>query len=238
MANDSPSSAIPRCHDARAATEVSSAEAFNCRAILFDLDGVLVNSAECVERTWREWSARHRLNPEEVIGIAHGRRTIETVRAIAPHLDALAEVEALEAKEALTTEGIYEIEGARELITQLPFGKWAIVTSGTRTIAEFRLKHVGIPIPPVMVCADEISHGKPQPEGYLTAASRLGMMPGDCVVIEDTPPGIEAAHNAHMRVIAVATTYTPDHLADADSIVERLTDLQIGVRGDAIQITT
>ena len=217
---------------------MSSAKAFNCKAILFDLDGVLVNSAECVERTWREWSARHRLNAEEVIGIAHGRRTVETVRALAPHLDAQEEVAQLEAKEALTTEGIYEIEGARELITQLPLGKWAIVTSGTRTIAEFRLKHVGIPIPPVMVCADEISHGKPHPEGYLTAAEGLAIPASNCIVIEDTPPGIEAAHNAHMRAIAVATTYSRDHLADADLIVERLTDLRIGVRGGAIQIMT
>ena len=215
-----------------------SAKDFVCKAILFDLDGVLVNSAECVERTWREWSARHRLNPEDVIGIAHGRRTIETVRAVAPHLDAQAEVAELEANEALTTEGVYEIEGARELIAHLPRGKWAIVTSGTRVIAEFRLKHVGIPIPQVMVCADEISHGKPHPEGYLTAAARLAVAPSDCVVIEDTPPGIEAAHNAQMHAIAVSTTYSREHLADADLIVERLTDLQIHPRGDAIQITT
>ena len=217
---------------------MSSAKGFICKAILFDLDGVLVNSAECVERTWREWSARHRLNAEEVIGIAHGRRTVETVRAVAPHLDALAEVVQLEANEALTTEGVYEIEGARELIAQLPARTWAIVTSGTRVIAEFRLKHVGIPIPCVMICADEISQGKPHPEGYLTAAARLAVSPGDCIVVEDTPPGIEAAHNAQMRAIAVSTTYSREHLADADLIVARLTDLQIAARGDSIRITT
>ncbi|HJP58649.1 MAG TPA: HAD-IA family hydrolase, partial [Gemmatimonadaceae bacterium] len=177
------------------------------------------------------------LDAEEVIGIAHGRRTIETVRAVAPHLDARAEVEELETKEALTTEGVYEIEGARELIAGLRPGTWAIVTSGTRVIAEFRLRLVGIPIPAVMVCADEISHGKPHPEGYLTAAARLAVAASDCVVIEDTPPGIEAAHNAQMRAIAVATTYPREQLVDADLIVERLTDLQIDARGDAIQIT-
>ena len=211
---------------------------FNCKAILFDLDGVLVNSAECVERTWREWSARHRLDAEEVIGIAHGRRTVETVRAVAPDLDAEAEVAELEAKEALTSEGVYEIDGARELIAQLRPGTWAIVTSGTRVIAEFRLKLVGIPIPRVMVCADEISNGKPHPEGYLSAAERLAVAPSDCVVIEDTPPGIEAAHNAQMRAIAVATTYPREHLANADLIVDGLTDLRILARGDEIQITT
>ena len=217
---------------------MSSAKDVICKAILFDLDGVLVNSAECVERTWREWSARHRLIAEDVIGVAHGRRTVETVRAVAPHLDAQAEVAELEAKEALTTDGVYEIEGARELIAQLPADRWAIVTSGTRTIAEFRLKYVGIPIPPVMVCADEISHGKPHPEGYLTAAARLQMAPSDCVVIEDTPPGIEAAHNAQMRAIGVSTTYSREHLVGAEAIVERLTDLQIAARGDTIQIAT
>ena len=217
---------------------MSSAKGFICKAILFDLDGVLVNSAECVERTWREWSARHRLDAEEVIGIAHGRRTVETVRAVAPHLDAVAEVTQLEANEALTTEGVYEIDGARDLIARLPRNSWAIVTSGTRVIAEFRLKYVGIPIPRVMVCADEISHGKPHPEGYLTAAARLPVAPSDCVVIEDTPPGIEAAHHAQMHAIAVSTTYSREHLMNADSIVERLTDLQIVAGGDAIQITT
>jgi sugar-phosphatase len=217
---------------------VSSAKGFVCKAILFDLDGVLVNSAECVERTWREWSARHQLDADEVIGVAHGRRTVETVRAVAPHLDALAEVEELEAKEALTTEGVYEIEGARELIASLPRDTWAIVTSGTRVIAEFRLKYVGIPIPRVMVCADEISNGKPHPEGYLTAAARLAVQSADCVVIEDTPPGIAAAHNAQMRAIAVSTTYPPEHLADADAVVRRLTDLQVAASGDAIRIKT
>src|SRR5256714_15408825 len=129
-ASDSPLSAILPCRNADPATDVSSAKVFVCKAILFDLDGVLVNSAECVERTWRDWSARHRLNAEEVIGIAHGRRTVETVRAVAPHLDAAAEVEELEAKEALTTAGVYEIEGARELIANLPAHTWAIVKIG------------------------------------------------------------------------------------------------------------
>ena len=207
-----------------------------CRAILFDLDGVLVDSAECVERTWRAWSARHGLNAEDVISVAHGRRTIETVRAVAPHLDAPSEVIALEAREAMTSEGVHEVEGARELIAELPENRWAIATSGTRAIASFRLNLVGIPLPRVMVCADEISHGKPHPEGYLTAASRLGFSPADCVVIEDTPPGIGAAHAGGMRVIAVATTYPREKLSEADAIVDRLADLKLLVAPDHIRI--
>ncbi len=217
---------------------MSAASALVCKAILFDLDGVLVDSAECVERAWRGWSARHGLNAEEVIAIAHGRRTIETVRAVAPHLDVLNEVTTLELQEGMTSEGIYEIEGARELIARLPANQWAIVTSGTRAIASFRLNLVGIPVPPVMVCADEISHGKPHPEGYLTAASHLGFKPEECVVIEDTPPGIEAAHTGGMRVIAVAATYPPEDLVSADAVVERLAELKVSVGAGSIQIET
>lgn len=215
---------------------MSSGSVFVCKAILFDLDGVLVDSAECVERTWRAWSARHRLKAEDVIAIAHGRRTIETVRAVAPHLDAAAEVAELEAKEAMTSEGIREIKGARELIAALPANRWAVVTSGTRAIASFRLNLVGLPVPRVMVCADEIKEGKPHPEGYLTAAARLGVAAGDCIVVEDTPPGIAAAYAGGMRVVAVSTTYPREQLVAADAVVDRLGDLQVEVRGDEIQI--
>lgn len=215
---------------------VNSRAPLACKAILFDLDGVLVNSAECVERTWRAWSSRHGLSADEVIAVAHGRRTAETIHAIAPHLDVASEVMNLEAREAMTSEGVYEVEGARQLIAALPVGCWAIVTSGTRVIASFRLNLVDIPIPEVMVCADEISHGKPHPEGYLTAASQLGFPPRDCVVIEDTPPGIDAAHAGGMRAIAVATTYPRTKLVAADAIVERLADLDVSVSGGLIQI--
>ena len=168
----------------------------SCRAILFDLDGVLVDSAECVERTWRKWATDHRVDPERVIAVAHGRRTIETVRMVAPQLSAEAELATLAASESTTSEGIYEIDGARELLEQLPAAKWAVVTSGIRAVAEFRLRYARLPVPGVMICADEITRGKPDPEGYLTAASRLGYSSVDCLVIEDAPAGIESARGA------------------------------------------
>ena len=197
----------------------------HCKAILFDLDGVLVNSAELVERTWRVWAAQHQLDFEKVIAVAHGRRTVETVRILAPQLNVEAEVAALESGEAVTSDGIYEIAGARELLEMLPADRWAIVTSGIRAIAEFRIRHTGLPMPSVMICAEDLSRGKPDPEGYLSAALRLGRASKDCIVIEDAPAGIEAAHNAGMRVIAIAATYPADQLSGADLVVERLTDL-------------
>src|ERR1700704_3113915 len=109
----------------------------SCKAILFDLDGVLVDSAECVERTWRAWATLHRLDPESVIALAHGRRAIETVRLIAPELSADAELIALAASEATTSNGVYEVTGARELLELLPADAWGVVTSGIRAVAEF-----------------------------------------------------------------------------------------------------
>jgi mannitol-1-/sugar-/sorbitol-6-phosphatase len=198
-----------------------------CKAILFDLDGVLVNSAELVERTWRVWASRHQLDAEKVIAVAHGRRTVETVRILAPHLAVDAEVAALESSEIITSEGVYEIPGARELLVLLSPETWAVVTSGIRAVAEFRIRLTGLPMPSVMICAEDLSRGKPDPEGYLTAAMRLGQLPKDCVVIEDAPAGIEAAHNAGMCVIAIAATYPADQLRAADLVVELLTDLSV-----------
>ena len=209
---------------------------FRCKAILFDLDGVLVDSAERVERTWREWAARHSLDPVTVIAAAHGRRTLETVHMVAPHLSADAEVDALEANEAMSAEGVYEVEGARELLKELPLSRWAIVTSGVRSVAAFRIEHTGLPAPSVMICADEIVRGKPDPEGYLNAAARLGRSAGECIVIEDAPPGIEAAHAAGMRAIAVASTYPRERLASADAVVESVSDLHIAQDGDELRI--
>ena len=208
----------------------------SCRAILFDLDGVLVDSAECVERTWRKWATDHRVDPERVIAVAHGRRTIETVRMVAPQLSAEAELATLAASESTTSEGIYEIDGARELLEQLPAAKWAVVTSGIRAVAEFRLRYARLPVPVVMICADEITRGKPAPEGYLAAASRLGYSSGDCLVIEDAPAGIESARGAGMRVIAITTTFGRESLKEADAVIERLTDLTVALNRDQIQI--
>jgi sugar-phosphatase len=200
---------------------------FSCAAVLFDLDGVLVDSAEVVERTWRRWAARHGLDQADVIRAAHGRRTIETVRLLAPHLAADEEVATLAASESTETDGLYEVPGARELLESLPPRSWAVVTSGIRPVAELRLRHTRLPTPPVLVTADQVRHGKPHPEGYLTAAARLGVDPARCVVVEDTPAGIEAAHAGGMRVVAIASTYEAEALVAADAVVPALAWLRI-----------
>lgn len=218
---------------------MTAALQLRCAAVLFDLDGVLVNSAECVERTWRRWALRNQLDPLRVIEMAHGRRTIETVRLVAPHLAVTEEVAALESSEAVTTEGIYEVPGARELLQPLRPEAWAIVTSGIRPIATLRIRHTNLPMPRVLVCADEIQRGKPDPEGYLLAAERLARPAQDCVVIEDTPAGLAAARAAGMRAVGVCGTYSANALAIADVIVPRLNALRIseGANGSPLEIT-
>lgn len=201
---------------------------FHARAILFDLDGVLVNSTPSVTRQWRIWAGEHGIGPDEVVEIAHGRRTVETVRLLAPHLDAEAEVRKLEAREAADTEGVTVMPGAAELVNALPGGCWAVVTSGTRRLALARLLLAQVPIPLVLVSADDVTQGKPNPAPYLQAAQKLGMDPGDCLVIEDAPAGIRAAHAGNMRVIALPSTYPRSALREADAVVGGLADIRIG----------
>jgi sugar-phosphatase len=207
-----------------------------CTAILFDLDGVLVDSAACVEETWRQWSRRG-LDPERIIRVAHGRRTVETVPLVAPHLNVADEVAALAAIESNTTDGVYEVPGALALLEQLPPDAWAVVTSGLRSVATLRIRHVGLPWPPRLVCADDIERGKPDPEGYLAAAERLGRTPSDCVVVEDAPAGIDAARAAGMRSVAITGTYPADALSSADFIVPRLTSLSVTRDGSGLVIS-
>lgn len=208
----------------------------HCNAILFDLDGVLADSTANVERHWREWAARHGLDPEVVMRSVHGRRAVDSIAVLAPHLDAAQELAALVAAETDDTEGVLEVAGAAALLAALPAGAWTIVTSGTRSVAESRLRRVGLPIPPVMVTAEDVSHGKPHPEGYLAGAAALGVPPGQCVVVEDTPPGIEAAHAAGMRAVGVATTYPVEALGAADAVAARLADLRAEVSAAGLRL--
>jgi len=198
-----------------------------CDAILFDLDGVLVDSTTRVTETWERWARKHQLDPARVIAAAHGRRTIETVQIVAPHLAATDEVATLEASESVGTEGVFEIPGAREILASLPPDSWAIVTSGIRAVATLRIRHTHLPMPRVLVCAEDIQRGKPDPEGYLTAAQSLGVDPSRCVVIEDTPPGLEAARAAGMQSIAVCGTYSADALSMADYTIPELKTLKV-----------
>lgn len=195
---------------------------FTCRAVLFDLDGVLVDSTPCVTRVWRGWALEHGFDPECVVQVAHGKKAIETVRIVAPHLDPNHEFAILEQRELDDTEGLSVLPGAKELLASLPASKYVIVTSGTRRLAIRRLQIAGLPVPKQLISADEVTRGKPDPEPYLKGAAAVGAPAGECLVFEDAPSGIHSAQAAGAKVIGIVTTYHAGKLTEADLIIPSL----------------
>lgn len=181
-----------------------------CRvsAVLFDLDGTLVDSTAVVERLWGEWADRHSLDVRAILAISHGRRAHETMREVAPHLP---DIEAQAAErirmEEEMLDGVVALPGAERLLAQIPPERWAVVTACPPVLARNRLRAAGLPHPTVLVSGDDVANGKPHPEGYLRAAERLGVPPCECLVVEDAPAGVEAGLAAGMRVLALSTTH-------------------------------
>jgi sugar-phosphatase len=200
---------------------------FDCSAVVFDLDGVLVDSAAYVEQQWRRWATARGLRPEPFLRVCHGRRALETIRMAAPHLDAEAEVRAFVPLEENASEPLGPLPGALRLLTALPLGAWAVATSGIRAVATSRLRRAGLPIPPVLVCAEDVTRGKPSPDAFLLAARRLGCPHDEVLVVEDAPAGIQAARAADMPVVAVATTHPAAQLA-ADACAVSLAGVHLG----------
>ena len=198
-------------------------------AILFDLDGVLADSTPSVTRAWSAWARRVGLDPDALLPQVHGRRAIDTIRAVRPELDAESELATLVADETTDNDDTEEIPGAGALVRALPVEAWAIVTSGLREVATARLVAAGIPLPRIMITAESIERGKPDPDCYLRGAEALGVDPANCVVVEDAPIGATAARAAGMRLIALTTTHRADQLEPADLIVPDLTHVVVRV---------
>ena len=200
-----------------------------CRAVLFDLDGVLIDSTECILRHWRDWAEKKHVDIRKIERVAHGLRTVETMRLVAPHLNVEQEARTFHDHELLDTEGIVAIDGSLELLNALPAWGWTVVTSASRDLVKVRMTKAGLQMPEKCVTADDVRNGKPSPEPYLLGAQKLGVNPQDCVVVEDAPSGIEAGKKAGMRVIAIASTHSRKTLdkTKADYIIGSLLDLQI-----------
>jgi mannitol-1-/sugar-/sorbitol-6-phosphatase len=210
---------------------------FDCAAILFDLDGVLVDSTGSVTRQWRWWAEEHNIDPQKVLEIAHGVRSIEIIRKMAPHLDPQAEVARLEKREADDQEGVAVMPGAADLLKAIPKDRWCVVTSGTHYLATARLKLANLPTPKVLVSADDVSKGKPDPEPYLMGAKLLGMNPAQCLVIEDAPAGIRAANAGGMKAVGITSTYPASVLLEADAVVQTLAQIKVKRSGGSGELT-
>ncbi|MFV0130800.1 HAD-IA family hydrolase [Streptomyces sp. HMX112] len=209
----------------------------HAQALLFDNDGTLVSSLASVDRCWSRWAGEHGIAPEEFARVElHGRPAVEIIADLLPAdriPGALARIEQLEVEDV--PGGVTLLPGTLELLSALPRDRWAVVTSATRPLAEARLREAGIDAP-VVVAADDITRGKPDPEPYLLAAARLGAEPSACVVFEDAPAGLAAGRAAGMTTVALTTTHDRSQLT-ADAVVPDLSAVSAQATADGVELT-
>ena len=186
-----------------------------CEALLFDMDGVLINSTPAVARVWRQWAIERGFDPEEVVARAHGRPSLTTVKEYLPNADHEAENREVERREIEDLEGVIPLPGALELLSSLPEDRWTIVTSCTRALAEVRIRAAGLPLPRTLVTANDIRNGKPHPDPYLKGASKLRFPASQCIVAEDVPAGVRSGKAAGAKVMAFTTTVQAGDLREA-----------------------
>jgi len=209
-------------------------------AVIFDMDGVVIDSGDVYAKHWRSWGQQHGIDFDTQIAQVHpGRPPVDTVRVVAPHLDATAESrafnDALEADDG--DDSISAMPGAVALLTSLPDGRWTIATSAFRDIAKVWLRHVGLPVPAALVTVDDVEHGKPSPDPYLRAAELLGVDPARCLVVEDAPAGVQAAKAAGATVLALRTTHDHSDLETADFHTSGLHSISATVDSDDIVVS-
>jgi sugar-phosphatase len=195
--------------------------------VVFDLDGVLVDSEPSFRRHWCAWANSRGLDGPSTYELGVGIRTADHVRMVAPALDAEREAQAIERAVAADPGGIIALPGAQQLLEAMPEGAWAIVTSSGRDFALASLRAAKLPVPDVLITGEDVAAGKPDPEGYLRAARAVAADPARVIVVEDAPPGILAAKAAGAAAIAVLGTHSPNQLGEADLVVETLADLQV-----------
>lgn len=177
-------------------------------AVLLDMDGTILNSIRTAERIWGAWAARHGLDVATFLTTIHGVQAIETIRRVGlPNVDPVTEAAAITQAEIDDVEGIEAISGAQEFLSALPHDRWAIVTSAPRALALGRIRAAGLPVPPLLIAAEDVAHGKPAPDCFLIAAERLGTTANRCLAIEDSVAGVTAAERAGAAVLVVTETH-------------------------------
>jgi mannitol-1-/sugar-/sorbitol-6-phosphatase len=199
-----------------------STQIITVRGILFDMDGVLISSTGADERCWLRWAKHHNMEGTFSLQSTHGRRALDTLRALRPDLDPAVEQRRLEDYDAEDHSGLIVLPGVEKLLASLPADRWTIVTSATVRLLQGRLDYAKLPVPAVLVSADKVANGKPHPEPYLTGAKLLGLAPTDCLVIEDSPAGVASGNGAGCKVLAVLSSHPQSELIGADWYVATL----------------
>jgi mannitol-1-/sugar-/sorbitol-6-phosphatase len=190
-------------------------------AFLFDMDGTLINSIAAANRVWSQWATGRGLDPAHVLSVMHGKRVPDTMRRLGiPDGDIERESAIITTGELEDLEGVVEIPGAARFVRALPPERWAIVTSAPHALALRRLEAAGVPTPRVLVAAEDVSRGKPAPDGFLLAARLLDVAPEDCLVWEDTMPGIGAAEAAGAAAVVISATHETPLATDHPTIID------------------
>jgi sugar-phosphatase len=202
------------------------------RAFLFDMDGTILNSIAAAERIWAAWATDHGLDVEAFLPTIHGARSVDTVAKLGlPGIDPAVEAAAITQAEIDDVDGVVEIDGAAAFLHALPPDRWAIVTSAPLALAKRRLEAAAIPMPAVLVTAEDVINGKPSPDGYRLAAKKLGLDAADCLIFEDAPVGIRAAEAAGAMVVVVTTTH--GHPIDTPHVsIDGYRSLQVSFDGE------
>lgn len=199
----------------------------SCIAVIFDLDGVLIDSDDAIEQRWRQWAESHDIPFEEIEAVYHGRPMVEVIEEVAPELDPEAEIDRMHDVMTAAPDALRAFDGVKSMLEDLPSERWAIATSARRRTATNRLDHVGLPTPNVFITADDVKRGKPYPDAYRAAADRLNVDPSDCIVFEDAVSGVTAARRAGARVVGVATSNDPEALSEADTVIPSMAAVDI-----------
>jgi mannitol-1-/sugar-/sorbitol-6-phosphatase len=186
---------------------------------LFDMDGTIVNSKASADRVWSRWAEEHGLDVADFLPKMHGSRSVDTIRRLnLPGIDPEREAALIEAAEGKDVGDVVEIPGARDFLMDLPPERWALVTSSSRELVLRRLEAAGLPRPRFLVTADEVKTGKPSPEGYLLGAKKLGVRAEDCLVFEDTSPGISAGEASGAKVLVINAVHQPPIATHHESV--------------------
>ncbi|MPQ98317.1 HAD-IA family hydrolase [Modestobacter sp. I12A-02628] len=172
--------------------------------VLFDNDGVLVDSDAAVAVSWARWAHEHDLDPGRVIATVHGRRSADTVATLVPRARQAEATRLIDAYELEDSAVVTALPGAAELLPTLPAERWAVVTSGSLALASARLRAAGLPLPAVLVTAEDVERGKPDPQGYQLGARRLGLPVEQCLVVEDSAAGVAAGLASGAAVLGVS----------------------------------
>jgi sugar-phosphatase len=205
-------------------------------AFLFDMDGTVLNSIAAAERIWAAWAVRHGVDVETFLPTIHGVRAIDTItRLNLPGVDAEAQAAFITEAEIEDVEGIVEIPGAAAFLNGLPKDRWAMVTSAPRDLALRRMAAAGIPEPAVMITAEDVQAGKPDPAGYLLAAKRLGLEPRDCLIFEDATVGIQAAEAAGAPLMIITTTHQHP-LETAHATLASYADIRVAIDSNGLHL--